>query len=43
MTEWTRLIPEWFRVADSDGDGRLAGQEAVDFFSRSGLPQAVLR
>ena len=43
MADWARLVPGWFTAADADGDGRLAGQEAVDFFSLSGLPQETLR
>ena len=27
---------------DSDGDGRLTGADAVQFFERSGLPKAEL-
>jgi EH domain-containing protein 1 len=32
----------WFKVADSDQDGRLTGADAVAFFQRSGLPRDVL-
>lgn len=32
----------WFKLADQDGDGAVAGAEAVRFFTRSGLPQDVL-
>ena len=31
------LLDSWFRIADRDGDGRIHGGEAVDFFQRSGL------
>lgn len=38
------LYVRWFRMADSDGDGRVSGGEAVAFFfSKSGLPQDTLR
>ena len=32
----------WFEHADTDGDGKVSGGEAVAFFSRAGLPQASL-
>lgn len=36
------LFDNWFRVADKDRDGKVSGGEAVEFFQRSKLPQAVL-
>ena len=32
----------WWSLADSDGDGRLTGQDAVAFFGRSGLDRKAL-
>eukprot|EP00894_Picocystis_sp_ML_P005413 jgi/Pico_ML_1/55930/g1540.t1 len=32
----------WFRAADRDKDGLVNGNEAVEFFNKSGLPTAVL-
>ena len=36
------LLDSWFRIADRDGDGRVAGGEAVEFFQRSGLGKEPL-
>lgn len=36
------LLDSWFRIADRDGDGRVHGGEAVDFFQRSGLGKEPL-
>lgn len=36
------LYDQWFAIADSDGDGRITGAHAVQFFGRSGLPREVL-
>ncbi len=36
------LLDSWFRIADRDGDGRVHGGEAVDFFQRSGLSKEPL-
>ena len=33
---------QWFAVADTDGDGKVSGAEAVQFFQRAGLPQQSL-
>ncbi len=38
----TTLFDEWFRIADKDRDGRIAGGEAVEFFGRSGLNKNTL-
>jgi hypothetical protein len=32
----------WFPLADTDGDGRVTGGDAVKFFSLSGLPKETL-
>jgi hypothetical protein len=38
------LYGRWFRMADTDNDGRVSGGEAVGFFmTKSGLPQDTLR
>lgn len=39
---WGGVIDDWFAFADSDGDGRITGHDAVSFFTRSGLPKDVL-
>ena len=36
------LYNRWFQTADTDRDGRVMGQEAVAFLTRSGLPPATL-
>lgn len=36
------LYNRWFAMADLDRDGRVMGQEAVNFLTRSGLPPATL-
>mmetsp|Transcript_13483 Transcript_13483/g.40790 ORF Transcript_13483/g.40790 Transcript_13483/m.40790 type:complete len:521 (+) Transcript_13483:285-1847(+) len=36
------LLDSWFRIADRDGDGRVGGNEAVEFFRRSGLNKEPL-
>lgn len=41
-TENFSLFEQWFRLADEDNDGKVAGAEAVKFFKRSELPQPVL-
>lgn len=42
MAATAQLFEQWFRVADEDKDGSVGGGEAVRFFMRSGLSQAVL-
>lgn len=37
------LYNSWFDLADVDRDGVLSGQEAVQFFLRSDLPQQTLK
>lgn len=36
------LFDQWFRIADKDRNGLISGQEAVEFFQRSNLPQDTL-
>lgn len=38
----TQVYDQWFKVADSDQDGRVTGKDAVDFFGKSGLNRDVL-
>ena len=33
---------QWFAVADTDGDGKVSGGEAVAFFQRASLPKQIL-
>ena len=35
-------LQQWFQLADTDRDGRIGGKEAVQFFTKSGLPQDTL-
>ncbi|XP_050233136.1 EH domain-containing protein 1-like [Mercurialis annua] len=37
------LYKEWFDVADSDGDGRITGDDAATFFSLSNLSRPELK
>jgi hypothetical protein len=37
-TPGCRLYNQWFVLADADKDGVVSGNEAVRFFSKSGLP-----
>jgi EH domain-containing protein 1 len=36
------IYQNWFTIADSNGDGRVTGADAVSFFARSGLSQQSL-
>ncbi len=36
------IYQNWFTIADSNGDGRVTGADAVSFFARSGLSQQAL-
>ena len=36
------IYQNWFSIADSNGDGRVTGPDAVSFFARSGLSQQTL-
>lgn len=38
-----KIYQEWFSFADSDGDGRLTGHDAIKFFSFSNLPRQDLK
>lgn len=42
MAAGAGLDQTWFKLADEDHDGVVGGAEAVKFFLRSGLSQAVL-
>lgn len=43
VSETIRAIYQnWFTIADTNGDGRITGADAVSFFSRSGLSQQTL-
>ena len=42
MAQAQQLYAQWFQLADEDKDGSVGGGEAVKFFLRSGLSQAVL-
>ena len=35
-------VDAWFAEADRDGDGRISGLEAKEFFLRSNLPKQAL-
>ncbi|KAJ6830021.1 EH domain-containing protein 1-like [Iris pallida] len=41
--EQQRLYLQWFSVADSDGDGRITGNDALKFFAMSNLSRAELK
>lgn len=41
--EQQKIYDEWFSVADSDGDGRVTGSDALKFFAMSGLSRAELK
>ncbi|KAJ8425689.1 hypothetical protein Cgig2_026211 [Carnegiea gigantea] len=41
--ETRKLYQEWFNFADSDGDGRITGNDAILFFGMSQLPREVLK
>lgn len=36
------IYRNWFTIADTNGDGRVTGADAVQFFQRSGLSQQTL-
>ncbi|XP_008449138.2 EH domain-containing protein 1 [Cucumis melo] len=38
-----KIYQEWFDYADSDGDGRITGNDAIKFFSMSTLPRQDLK
>ncbi|CAK9311690.1 unnamed protein product [Citrullus colocynthis] len=41
--EQLKIFQEWFGLADSDGDGRVTGNDAIQFFSMSHLSRAELK
>ncbi|KAL3851176.1 hypothetical protein ACJIZ3_013058 [Penstemon smallii] len=41
--EHQKVYQDWFFLADSDGDGRLTGADAIRFFSMSNLPRDDLK
>ncbi|GAB2284711.1 EH domain-containing protein 1 [Dionaea muscipula] len=41
--EAQRNYQDWFNFADSDGDGRLTGNDAIKFFAMSNLPKQDLK
>ncbi|KAJ8527659.1 hypothetical protein K7X08_015110 [Anisodus acutangulus] len=41
--EHEKIYQQWFSLADSDGDGRLTGGDAIKFFSMSNLPRQDLK
>ncbi|KAK7355073.1 hypothetical protein VNO80_14318 [Phaseolus coccineus] len=41
--DYQTLYEEWFNYADSDGDGRFTGHEAIKFFTMSNLSRQELK
>ncbi|XP_021766811.1 EH domain-containing protein 1-like [Chenopodium quinoa] len=41
--EHQKIYQQWFPVADSDGDGRITGNDATKFFSMSNLSRSDLK
>ncbi|KAJ0593567.1 putative EF-hand domain pair protein [Helianthus annuus] len=41
--EHQKIYTEWFSVADSDGDGRVTGVDATNFFVMSNLARPDLK
>ncbi|XP_015959030.1 EH domain-containing protein 2 [Arachis duranensis] len=41
--EETKTYQEWFNLADSDGDGRISGNDATKFFALSKLSRSELK
>ncbi|KAK7363794.1 hypothetical protein VNO77_05952 [Canavalia gladiata] len=41
--EQLKTYQEWFNLADSDGDGRVSGNDATKFFGLSNLPRSQLK
>ncbi|KAL5157720.1 EH domain-containing protein 2 [Glycine soja] len=41
--EETKTYQEWFDLADSDGDGRISGNDATNFFALSNLSRSQLK
>jgi hypothetical protein len=40
--EERHIYPQLFKAADIDGKGIVLGEEAVEFFKKSGVPSHVL-
>ncbi|XP_028245489.1 EH domain-containing protein 2-like isoform X1 [Glycine soja] len=41
--EETKTYQEWFNLADSDGDGRISGNDTTKFFALSNLSRSQLK
>ncbi|KAA8523636.1 hypothetical protein F0562_010059 [Nyssa sinensis] len=41
--EHQKIYQDWFNYADSDGDGRITGSDAIKFFSMSNLPRQDMK
>ncbi|CAI0436322.1 unnamed protein product [Linum tenue] len=41
--EFQKIFNDWFNYADSDGDGRITGNDAIKFFGMSNLPRPDLK
>ncbi|VVA30727.1 PREDICTED: EH domain-containing [Prunus dulcis] len=41
--EYQKVYQEWFNLVDSDGDGRITGNEATKFFALSKLSRQELK
>uniref|UniRef100_A0A7C9DP58 Uncharacterized protein n=1 Tax=Opuntia streptacantha TaxID=393608 RepID=A0A7C9DP58_OPUST len=41
--EHQKIYQQWFSVADSDGDGRITGNDATKFFAMSNLSRSELK
>ncbi|KAK6932798.1 Dynamin, N-terminal [Dillenia turbinata] len=41
--EHQKIYQQWFTVADSDGDGRITGNDAIKFFAMSNLSRSELK
>ncbi|XP_057433560.1 EH domain-containing protein 1-like [Lotus japonicus] len=39
----SKTYEEWFKLADSDGDGRISGNDATNFFALSNLSRSQLK
>ncbi|XP_023636463.1 EH domain-containing protein 2 isoform X3 [Capsella rubella] len=43
LKEHQKIYKEWFTIADSDGDGRVSGNDATKFFAMSKLSRQELK
>ncbi|KFK32206.1 hypothetical protein AALP_AA6G211000 [Arabis alpina] len=43
LKEHQKIYKEWFNIADSDGDGRVSGNDATKFFTMSKLSRQELK